>query len=301
MSYLIDFLRGSHAKTIRDEHKNLPTYGVGADISKNQWFDYFKDLIAQGYLKQTDGQYPSIVLTEKSGDVLRGSVTVELIKAREQKEEKTTKTHSGHIPQYLKDLFDDLRRLRSEYAREDNVPPYVVFSDATLMEMAAYLPQTLEEMRRISGVGDLKLERYGPGFLREVVGYCRPKGLASRIELKSTRRERKPRTIRDRSGKNTYDTSLEMYRQGMTVDQIAATRNISSQTVETHLIRFIPTGEISLEDIVPAERIDTIKQAIYQSGSNGFLGPVKSILGDDYSYTEIRAVFASMGAYQQDQ
>ena len=86
----------------------------------------------------------------------------------------------------------------------------------------------------------------------------------------------------------------------MTVGQIAATRGISAQTVETHLIRFIPSGEISLEDIVPSERIETIKQAIRKSGSNGFLGPVKSILGDDYSYSEIRAVFASIGAYQQD-
>jgi ATP-dependent DNA helicase RecQ len=301
MSYLIDFLRGSQAKTIRDEHKNLPTYGVGSDISKNEWFDYFKDLIAQGFLKQTDGQYPTIALTEKSGDVLRGSISVELIKARPAKEEKPAKAVNADLPEYLKDLFDDLRRVRSEFARDENVPPYVVFSDATLMEMAAYLPQSIEEMRRISGVGDLKLDKYGPGFLREIVSYCRPKGLASRIDLKTQKRERKPRAKRDRSGKTTYDTTLEMYKQGMTVDEIASSRGIGVQTVETHLIRFIPTGEISLETVVAPERVETIKQAIYRSGSNGFLGPVKTILGDGYSYTEIRAVFTSMGMYRQDQ
>ena len=74
LSYLIDFLRGSKSQKIWDTHKNLKTYGVGADISKENWFDYFKDLIAQGFLKQTEGQFPTIVLTEKSEDVLKGKV-----------------------------------------------------------------------------------------------------------------------------------------------------------------------------------------------------------------------------------
>ncbi|MGI8884871.1 MAG: DNA helicase RecQ, partial [Pyrinomonadaceae bacterium] len=80
LSYLIDFLRGSQSKKIWDEHKNLKTYGVGADISKENWFEYFRDLIAQGFLKQTEGQFPIIALTEKSEDVLKGNVRVELIK-----------------------------------------------------------------------------------------------------------------------------------------------------------------------------------------------------------------------------
>lgn len=71
VSYLIDLLRGSRAKTIRDEHKNLKTYGIGSEISKENWYDYFKDLISQGYLSQTEGQYPVIVLTDKSDAILR--------------------------------------------------------------------------------------------------------------------------------------------------------------------------------------------------------------------------------------
>src|SRR5205085_526562 len=80
MTYLIDFLRGSDAQSIRDEHKNLKTYGVGSDVSKNAWFEYFKDLIAQGYLAQAEGKYPIILLTDKSSDVLAGRVKVELTK-----------------------------------------------------------------------------------------------------------------------------------------------------------------------------------------------------------------------------
>ena len=84
LTYLIDFLRGSKSQKIWDTHKNLKTYGVGADISKENWFDYFKDLIAQGFLKQTEGQFPTIVLTETSEDVLKGNVKVELFKVTEK-------------------------------------------------------------------------------------------------------------------------------------------------------------------------------------------------------------------------
>ena len=84
LTYLIDFLRGSKSQKIWDTHKNLKTYGVGADISKENWFDYFKDLIAQGFLKQTEGQFPTVVLTETSEDVLRGNVKVELFKVTEK-------------------------------------------------------------------------------------------------------------------------------------------------------------------------------------------------------------------------
>ncbi|HEX3101148.1 MAG TPA: DNA helicase RecQ, partial [Pyrinomonadaceae bacterium] len=111
MSYLIDFLRGSHAKTIRDEHKNIKTYGVGSDISKDNWFDYFKDLISQNYLAQTEGQFPVIVLTEKSEDVLRGNTVVELIKVK-AREEKRPSLVSDVQHEYLADLFDELKRTR---------------------------------------------------------------------------------------------------------------------------------------------------------------------------------------------
>ena len=193
MSYLIDFLRGSQARTIRDEHKNLKTYGVGADISKDNWFEYFKDLIAQGYLAQTEGQYPVIVLTEKSTGVLSGSNAVELIKVKIKEDKRAPLADQISYP-YIKDLFNILRGVRIEFARRENVPPYVVFSDATLVEMATYLPQNDWELKRISGVGDLKLEKYGTAFLREIRSYCVKNALTSRIDLKKRTRERKQRT-----------------------------------------------------------------------------------------------------------
>ncbi|MEQ1924298.1 MAG: RecQ family ATP-dependent DNA helicase, partial [Pyrinomonadaceae bacterium] len=234
MSYLIDFLRGSKSEKIRDEHKNIKTYGVGADIPKDAWFNYFKDLIAQNFLAQTDGEYPTIRLTEKSMDVLAGNTTVELIKVK-AKEEKRPKLVADAVHPYEQVLFDDLRRLRTAFAKGENVPPYVIFSDATLVEMATYLPQNDWELRKISGVGDLKFDKYGADFLSEIKGYCLKNSLVSRIDLKSKKRERKVRTKRDIAGKDTYHTSLDLYRDGRSITEIANERGLSPTTIENHL------------------------------------------------------------------
>jgi ATP-dependent DNA helicase RecQ len=293
MSYLIDFLRGSKSEKIRDEHQNIKTYGVGADISKDNWFDHFKDLIAQGYLAQTEGEYPIIVLTEKSMDVLAGNTPVELIKVKVKKEKKKKLVADVSLP-YVQELFDDLRRLRATFARHENVPPYVVFSDVTLVEMATYLPQTDWEMRKISGVGDLKFDKYGADFLGEIRSYCLKNTLVSRIDLKSPKRERKPRTKRDMHGKDTYHNSLDLFREGKSVAEIAQERGLGISTIENHLARFIATGELSLDQFVSIEKAETIREAVLKFSDSGALSPIKGYLGDGYSYGEIRAVIASM-------
>ena len=293
LSYLVDFLRGSQAKTIRDEHKNLKTYGVGSDVSKNNWFDYFKDLIQQGYLAQKDGQFPTIVLTEKSEAVLLGRETVELFKVVEKEDKKSSLVSDTTHP-YFEDLFADLKRARTTIAKAENVPPYVVFSDATLLEMATFLPLTKEEMRKISGVGDLKLDKYGWDFLTEIRSYCEVNNLDSRINLKSVKRERKVRTKRDEFGKDTNRISLDMFQSGLSIDEIAEARELARGTIEIHLIKFINTGEVRLEDLVQASKVEPIKQAIARTNSGMAIAPVKEVLGENYTYGEIRAVMATI-------
>jgi ATP-dependent DNA helicase RecQ len=293
MSYLVDFLRGSEARTIRDEHKNIKTYGVGADIPKQAWFDHFKDLIAQGYLAQTEGTYPLIALTEKSADVLSGRTKVELRKVASREEKKRKLVADVSLP-YIEELFDELRRVRTAFAASEKVPPYVVFSDATLVEMATYLPQNDWEMRKISGIGDLKFQKYGADFLREIKSYCLNNNLISRIDLRSPKRISQQRTKRDANGRDTYRISLEMFRAGRSIADIARERGIQPSTVENHLTRFIATGEVQLDEFVPLHKVETIREAILKFNESGALSPIKEFLGDDYTYGEIRAVIASM-------
>ncbi len=291
MTYLIDLLRGSEAQSIRDEHKNLKTYGVGSDIPKNEWFDYFKDLIAQGYLMQADGQFPIILLTDKSADVLAGRTKVELAKARVRDEGR--RKFPVTDAQYEQPLFEELRRLRAVIAKEENLPPYIVFSDATLIEMATWLPLNEDEMRRIMGVGDLKWQKYGRDFLSEIRKYCERNNLSSRSELKQSSRARKRRT-RKADGRSTFEISLDMFRDGKTVDEIAKERDLTRNTIEGHLAMFIPLGKVQLDELVTADRIEPIRRAIHKIGTASGVGPIKAELGDDYGYGEIRAVLASL-------
>ncbi|HQZ82238.1 MAG TPA: DNA helicase RecQ [Pyrinomonadaceae bacterium] len=290
MKYVIDFLRGSRARSIRAEHRSLKTYGVGSDVSRESWFDHFKELIEQGLLKKSDGEYPVLRLTEASMEVLNGRVSVELVRS------KYTEKRSGLIeadaPPYIHKLFDELRELRADIAKRDVVPPYVVFADSSLIEMAAYLPQTEVEMKRISGVGDLKFEKYGTDFLTEVRDYCRANDLDSRIHLKRSAKKRST-AKRNASKPATHRTSFDLFRSGMSVSDIAAARGLGVSTIEGHLVRFIETGELRVNELVRADKISAIQKAIRECDNpEGWLSPIKEMLGDDYTYGEIRAVLA---------
>lgn len=293
LTYLIDFLRGSQNKNIREEHKLLKTYGVGADISKENWFEYFRDLISQGFLRQTDDEFPKIILTEKSTDVLKGNVQVTLIKAKTKKAKKDSLVSEISHP-YLADLFENLKAVRTKIAKKENVPPYIVFSDATLVEMATFLPNNYAEMRKISGVGDLKLQKYGVDFLHEIKTYCQANNLESRIDLKRNKRERKSRESLISKMTDTYSLSFRLFKSGKTISEIAEQRDLAESTIETHLTRFIQSGDIDIEELVSLEKIEFIHQAIAELGGEVSVGKLKETLGEDYSYGEIRAVLATL-------
>ena len=288
LSYLIEFLRGSKSQKIREEHKELKTYGIGADLSKEEWTSYFKQLIAQGYLLQTGGAYPTISLTDRSGDVLRGNVEVKLVKVAATIDDYDA---DSAIPtEYDRELFDILRKERLEIAREEQVPPYIIFSDVSLVEMASYFPHSPDEMIRISGVGDTKLERYGTRFIRMIAEYCDTRGIQPRQKpgaAKRAARQRRPQGPGD-----THKETLRMYRTGHSVESIAAARGLAVSTIEGHLARFIESGEIDLHELVPPAKAEIIRAALIEADAGEAVGPVKARLGEDFSYGEIRAVMA---------
>ena len=291
--YIVDILSGSKAKTVRDEHKQLKTFGVGADISREAWFGHINELIDQGLLIKTGGEYPVLKLTEASEDVLRGKRHVELMKPRISA--KSSSTRAKDAPPYIQELFDELRQVRTTLAKQQNIPPYVVFADSSLLEMASFLPRTEHEMKRVSGVGDLKFEKYGREFLRVVDRYCSLHDLESRKFIKG-RATKAAAGKRDASGRTTFQVSFDMFSSGMSAAEIASARGLEISTVEGHLSRFIETGEIRLDELLPLHKIAVIKKAIETCDNpEGRLAPIKEMLGDDYSYGEIRAVLAALG------
>ncbi|WP_183561883.1 DNA helicase RecQ [Mucilaginibacter sp. SP1R1] len=287
VNYVIDFLRGSKNEKIREEHKLLKTYGIGADISKTDWQRYLRELITMEYLQVTDDGYPILKLTNQSSLVLKGIQKVEFIETQ-----VTEDTHAEAAPPHEAALLSKLKDTRRGIAELENVPAYIIVSDATLLEMATYLPQSLDELRLISGFGDVKLARYGRELLQPVKAYCAEKGIESKIAYKSQKRERKPKTERTKAPRSSSDTRTEtfnLYRQGKNVTEIAAARGLSQVTIEGHLTYFVQTGELDVQELVPAEKIPAIKDAV-ESYGNERLAPLKEILGDAYTYGEIKAV-----------
>ena len=295
LTYTIDFLRGSKAEKIREEHKLIKTYGVGADISKEEWQVYFRDLIARGYLQQTEGEYPTLKLTEKSEDVLKGRVKVELAKTKTIEEAKAPRGTQAEVS-YEKELYADLKELRRTIADSANVPPYIILGDSTLIEMAAYLPQSMEELRKISGFGDVKLQRFGREFLNCVMDYTRRKKMASRMELKQPKREKRAKApIKADTGRfnNTYQVSLDMHRQGSSIHEIAEQRKMSPQTIANHLAQFVESGDLNVTDFVSRAKIERLKDLIDKYGYMS-LKTIKDNAGDDITYNDIKFVVSSI-------
>lgn len=167
--YVIAVLRGMHnQKIIERQHDKLSVYGIGKDKSKEHWQSVIRQLIHLGFVQQVIGELnPTLQLTESAKAILKGEEPLELAMPRISAISKI-----AHNPQrqsvanYDKDLFSRLRFLRKQIADKENIPPYIVFNDATLQEMAQYMPTSNIEMLQINGVGSIKLERFGRPFIK---------------------------------------------------------------------------------------------------------------------------------------
>ena len=169
--HLIDVLRGKETDKVQQYgHQSLSTFGVGADLSENQWRAVLRQLVALGHVV-AEGEYNTLALTDSARAVLKGEVQLTLREAAEAPRRSKTSKGAGK-PAAPADLtgdalarFADLRAWRAEVAREHNLPAYIVFNDATLADMARIAPQTLGELGQISGVGVKKLQAYGEQIL----------------------------------------------------------------------------------------------------------------------------------------
>lgn len=166
--YVIAVLRGMHnQKIIERQHDKLSVYGIGKGKSKEHWQSVIRQLIHLGFVQQVISELnPTLQLTESAKAILKGEEPLELAMPRISAISKI-----AHNPQrqgvanYDKDLFARLRFLRKQIADKENIPPYIVFNDATLQEMAQYMPTSNIEMLQINGVGSIKLERFGQPFM----------------------------------------------------------------------------------------------------------------------------------------
>jgi ATP-dependent DNA helicase RecQ len=277
--YCIDFLRGSNAAHLRDEHKSLPSYGSGCETTKAKWKKLVQEMLDQGYLAKTSGMFPQIRMTRKGRDILEANGNVFINKLPEFENDQVSEFEYEH------QLYVRLRKLQMAIAKELGVATYIVLPENTLLLLAAFLPHTKEELRVIKGFGDLKSEKYGQQFLDVIIDYCKSNELSSRIPTNS-----EPITYHL---SRTREQTFNLFKEGRSVTEIAEIRKLASSTVERHLAFFIRIGRLQLNQVMDTKKIAQIHDAVQRVGRES-LGAIQEKLGKHYSYAEIRYVIAYM-------
>lgn len=286
MTHVIDVLRGSQKKRILElQHDQLSTYGIGKDRSTEEWKLLGRSLMHQGLVEETTDGFPVLKLNAASWQVLRKQLSVQVaipedLKSRSADSAATSAESAG--------LLTQLRSLRKRLADEQGIPPYIVFTESTLRQMAQRMPRSLSQFGRISGVGSRKLEQYGQVFLDAINGYCEEHD----VQPVKAMDDRAPTVS------NTRVQTLELYQAGHPLDEIARLRNLRRTTIVGHLTALLTAGAaVDLDDFVTPERQIAIRQAL-ETADSPYLNAVRDRLGEDYSYDEIRLVQGAMRGEQ---
>jgi ATP-dependent DNA helicase RecQ len=282
-AHVIDVLKGSRGQKIQDfRHHELSTYGVGHEHTKEEWRHFANEFRRQGLIIQDHDHYSVVKVTRKGWDVLKNGLKVTL---NHPKQVEGISREAVELPALNMKLFDSLRQLRRTIAEQQSVPPYVIFNDYTLKEIAARLPIDGQEFLAISGVGEVKARQYGMQFLSVVRQFRKENpGIVGADIVHHAPREPK-------GGDSAYE-SLAYFRKGYSLQKIAGLRGFSAGTISGHLASFIESGEIeSIERLVDESKLPAIREAFQKSGY-ATLSAAKEQLGDAYSYEDLRLVRA---------
>jgi ATP-dependent DNA helicase RecQ len=226
-SYIIDVLRGSKAKRILDfNHDKLSVYGIGEDLTKEQWGSIADTLLDMEAII-IDGEYRTLKVTNIGKEILKKLKVVQIDAANLIIE----KSYKEYRQEVVKDeIFESFRTLRTQLAQEAGVPPYIIFSDKTLGEISKKLPITKDEFLTISGVGEMKLQKYGEQFLE----------LSNSLKLSGVQ-ERKVLS-------KTYMETLSLIQKQKNITEISKIKDVSEQTISRHIVELCQNGYISEDE-----------------------------------------------------
>lgn len=272
---IIDFLRGSKNAYIHEkEYQNLKTYGVGVDLSWYDWNQYLIQLINLGYCEIAFHKQNKIRLTTLAKKVLFEGEKVQLTTVQkiiiEKQEARETKTKAA-----ANSLFETLRKLRYEISKEESVPAYVIFSDASLRQMETERPMSDHELLAIDGVGKAKLEKYGDAFIKAIIDF------------------QKYKVVRKKKEATTYKETLELYKNGLSVEEIAQKRKLGLSTIMSHLAKlYVDGADIDLDSFISKDEVSQIAEAQVKLESPNALKPYFDYFEEKIDYGKIRLALA---------
>jgi ATP-dependent DNA helicase RecQ len=278
VNYLIDVLTGKDDERIQHfGHNLLNVFGLGKEYEATQWRNIYRQLISRNLIDVDFTNHGSLRLTEQCRAILRGEQ--ELLLRKEiirPKNERKGRTHSHTNNTINSELWEALRNCRKKLADENDVPPFIIFHDATLAEMLERQPVNREQFARINGVGVKKIELYADTFL-EVINNHTNKQSAG--------------------GTDTITESLLLFRSGLDVNAIAAQRKLKTTTVYSHLANCIEQGKLKLADVIVIEEaeINIIHEMLLTvDDGQKTLKPVYDALDGMFDYHILRCVQASV-------
>jgi len=294
-AHVVDVLRGSRAERVtRRGHDTLSTYGLLNGLPRPVVMSYVSQLIDEGVLVRDEGEFPTIGLTEGSGELLRGERAVTLRRPRQPVERQHGRGRTDLTDQE-RALFDSLRALRRSLADELNTPPYMVFSDDTLKEMSQVRPGSLDAIAGIRGVGARKLAAFGEAFLQSIASWCCDHALD--LDARPAAPARRSRSTRPGLSPAKQRT-FRRFDNGEPVEEVAQAEGLAPSTVHGHLAEWIEArAPADVSAWVSTEEYERIAAAARDVGVN-LLKPIRERLGDDTPYERIRVVSAHLRATQ---
>ncbi|MBU9713605.1 DNA helicase RecQ [Evansella tamaricis] len=275
-------LVGSSNKKVKQfSFDQLSTYGLMKERTQKEISQFIDYLVASQFLSMSDSGYPVLKLTEKAAEVLRGETRVT------RKVEKVVVKVSNKHP-----FFGTLKEVRTKLAKEVNLPPYMIFSDKTLNEICLHLPDSKSDLLKIKGIGEQKVEKFGQLLLDAISEFKEqhPEFLNTPNSVSTSNK-----TIPDSTGKKdtnktpSHLESFNLFKQGMSIREIANSRGIADSTVESHLLRALEDNlSIERERIITEEEIQLIRDTITSIGLENGLKPLKEALPEEISYFQLR-------------
>jgi ATP-dependent DNA helicase RecQ len=281
MNLLIDILRGSRSQAIiQGGYDQVKTYGAGKDLRFEDWRNYLHQLINIGVIEIAYDQHYALRRGILASQVLYDGRKVELVRPDDAPKPVVEKT-KPKTEANRNELFEELRILRKQLADQQNLPPYVIFTDTTLEDMARQRPTTPDALRNVSGVGERKLQLFGRQFLEVIQNHVRGRVQAGE----------KPKG-------STQLLTLDLYNQGLSIEEIALERQLTAGSIAGHLVQLARAGyDIDLEGLLASEvgssaRAEIEKAVAVVGLSDGRLKAIYDHLNGRFSYVQLTLVTA---------
>lgn len=275
VTYLTDVLLGKSNERIKNfGHDQLGVFGIGKELDAKQWRNLFRQLIARNLLTVDVKGHGSLLLHENCRGVLKGEETLHL---RKQLLQTKTKSSKSRVQVANSQLWEALRAARKRLSEELDVPPFVIFHDATLMDMMERMPLTQEQLSSVSGVGATKLKNYGEVFLKVI-------------------REHQDNQQAG-SSTDTINETYELFNKGMDLESIAQQRGLGLSTIYSHIANLIQQGRVDVEDVVDLNKkeIQAIQAEILELGDEAKrLKAIFEYFDGQYEYEVLRCIRASV-------